>query len=172
MNIEEEFGIKTDYLIKGEDFKDAEHLYDEIISKPKKEAEQIMDIGTREHYVSSRSNIIVGIAVAILGVVLSIVGLVKVEDNTDWLICIIAGVIIFIVGIEQILIKKHPVLAAFWIIWLICFLVMAFYIVNYVGVRKIAFGFSDAVEILNIVLLICLIALTLGTVFVVISEKK
>lgn len=29
------------------------------------------------------------------------------DDNTDWLICIIVGVIIFIVGIEQILTKKH-----------------------------------------------------------------
>lgn len=73
MNIEEEFGIKTDYLIKGEDFKDAEQLYDEIVSKPKKEANQIMNIGTQEHYVPARSKILVGIAVAILGIVLSII---------------------------------------------------------------------------------------------------
>jgi len=170
MNIEEEFGIKTDYSIKGEDFKDAEQLYDEIVSKPKNEAKQIMDIGTQEYYVSNKHNILVGIVVAILGVVVSMVGLINIEANIEWIICIIAGAIIFIVGIEQIFMKKHPVLAAFWIIWLICFMVMAFHIVSYAEVRKLVFGFNDVVEILNIVLLIYLIVMIVVTLFAVISE--
>ncbi len=166
------FGVTTDYLIKGDDFKDAEQLYEEIVSKPKEEANQIIYIEREANHNSITPKILVGIAVAILGVVLSIVGVVKLDDNGDWIMCIIAGIIIFIVGIEQILIKKHPVLASFWTIWIIGFLFVAFYVVNSAGGSGIKLGFNDAGEIANTVLLIYFIVLTLGTLFVVIGEKS
>ncbi len=74
-----------------------------------------------------------------------------------------------IIGLECIIVKKHPVLVAFWILWI--FFMLSFTIFANVPVPFVHHGFMGSiVTILQLLLLVVLIITTIRTCRV--SKKK
>ncbi len=170
------YGVTTDYLIKGEDpvknteNSEAEELYEQIVGNSREEVKQIIYVNKDGgNGLTPRS--LAGVIVAILAAVLAVVSMVMMGENEDWIIGAIFGAFGFIAGLEMVLVKKHPVLAVLWTIWIIVFLFLAVFLVNTPAGGSI-FGFDNMGQLVNTVHLLYLIALIIGTVATLKKGKR
>ncbi len=176
------YGVTTDYLIKGEEpaknteasetseASEAEELYEQIVGNSREEVKQIIYV-TKEGGSGLTPRSLAGVIVAILAAVLAVVSMVMMGENEDWIIGAIFGAFGFIAGLEMVLVKKHPILAVLWTIWIIVFLFLAVFLVNTPAGGSI-FGFDNMGQLVNTVHLLYLIALIIGTVATLKKGKR
>ena len=120
VKLSELFGVTTDYLIKDE----------EVVSQStNEEAEPHMaEAVSVEKGLNTRQ--IAGIIIASLGGLLTIISILMLARSEDFILGIIGGVVVAIVGFELLLIKKNFALKILWTIWFIICMPMGMFVVN------------------------------------------
>ena len=146
------FHVSTDYLIKEEQ---------EPVSQLVTQSSPVDAVSTTSHISAMQ---IMGIILSSLGGVLLVVGMIMCSSNRDWILAIIAGVFLLILGFEFIVVKKHPVLVVFWTLWGFLMPFPVLYSVNSIAsFRDGFFTTGDIVAILTLLLLVVLIIVTIRT---------
>ena len=155
------FEVTTDYLIKGETTASSEKVAEE---------KQIIYIERTEpatkNVLTPRS--LAGVIVAILGGIATFLGLV--DESGDGTLLVILGIVVVIVGLELVMVKKHPVLVVLWTIWLIVFLVLSFFMVNAVG--SSFFNLQTVAGIVTTTHMVYTVVLIIATVMVCKRKKS
>ena len=165
--LSELYEVTTDYLIKEKGEKtEAEDIYSEIVGQNYDQTKQIIYVNN-----SLSATCIAGIVICIIGVALMLVGLIQLSESGDWMLGIILGIFGVIVGVEMILVKKHPVLVALWTVWTTVFIFLFVFMVNMPLGAGNPFAFGTMAGIVNWVHVVYFIGLVIGTV-VTLRKKK
>lgn len=158
------FEVTTDYLIKEENLEDKkdinnEHTDNNYANTPQREP--------------VKPSFVVGIIFSVLGVALIIIGIVLGLTEAGWNVGIMGmagGVLNLVVGMVLMFVKKHPVLTALWIMWIILFLFIGLFVVNMVGGSL--FNLNTVGGIVDWILLIFFIILVAASVRARKESKK
>lgn len=119
VKLSELFGVTTDYLIK-----------DDELNKDNKE-EVNSNVVVVKQGLSPRQ--IVGIIVASLGGVFAIISMILIARDGDYILGVLGGIVLAVIGFEMLLIKKNFTLKILWTIWCMLFLPSSLFVVNSIG---------------------------------------
>ena len=151
VKLSELFGVTTDYLIKDE----------EVVSQStNEEAEPHMaEAVSVEKGLNTRQ--IAGIIIASLGGLLTIISILMLARSEDFILGIIGGVVVAIVGFELLLIKKNFALKILWTIWFIICMPMGMFVVNSISSP---FSFNTMGGIMSCISLASFVILIIATI--------
>jgi len=158
VKLSELFGVTTDYLIKDESVNESEEV---------KEIEPSNNVVVVKQGLSARQ--IVGIIVASLGGLFAIISMILMVRDADFILGIIGGVVIAVVGFEMLLIKKHCLLKILWTLWGMSFAPSSLFVVNSVGNP---FTLNNAGGIMSCLGLVFFIVLVIYTIIVKRNSAK
>lgn len=151
VKLSELFGVTTDYLIKDE----------EVIAQNTNDGAEspVTESASIEKGLNARQ--IAGIITASLGGLLTIISILMLARNEDFILGIIWGIVVAIVGFELLLIKKNFAIKILWTIWFIIFMPVGLFVVNSVATP---FSFNSVGGIMSCVSLASFVILIIATI--------
>ena len=114
VKISELFNVTTDYLIKDEF---PENFVPTEATKVETTNTEI--INNQEIKKGLLLHQIVGIISTSLGGLFMVLGIILSSINTNWILGILAGFVVMIIGLELLIIKRNPTLTILWTLWVI-----------------------------------------------------
>ena len=158
VKLSELFGVTTDYLIKDE----------EGVTQNTHEGEEtpVTESVSIEKGLNTRQ--IAGIIIASMGGLLTIISILMLARSEDFILGIIGGVVVAIVGFELLLIKKNFTLKILWTIWFIIFMPVGLFVVNSVAAP---FSFNTVGGIMSCISLASFMILIIATIIIKIKKN-